>query len=201
MLNHRHRLVAMVVVAPAAIVFAGYAGATLTGPEAEGPIRGMTESETVASRQPIVGTASTSPRSGALEGATACRPVDVELFVRADRRQYRRNQPVAITVTAGNTGRSVCSIATGSCLPQVLITNRAGTEVWNRAATQVVCSFGQPRRLAPGAETSKTVTWNGRRCAGRTPERCPDGAVAAGRYRIAANWTARHVALTFVERA
>jgi hypothetical protein len=134
------------------------------------------------------------------QGTTACR-TNVRLAAVTNRTVYSRGRPVAITVTARNRGRSPCELATGSCVPQVVITSAAGAEVWNRAAVQVVCVYGKPRRLAPGAAATRTVTWNGRRCAARDPASCPLRPVSPGRYRVSAGWeTTRHASTFFVER-
>jgi hypothetical protein len=87
-------------------------------------------------------------------------------------------------------------VPTGSCLPQVVITDGQGTEVWNRAAIQVSCPYGQPYVLAPGTNVSQTIAWDGTRCAGRDPNRCLGGPVPPGSYQVAASWNSTRYGLT-----
>jgi hypothetical protein len=84
-----------------------------------------------------------------------------------------------------------CTVATGSCLPQVLVTNQVGTVVWNRAATHVVCTVRTGHRFSAGAEVAQVVVWNGEVCVGRDPNSCPGRFVRPGRYRADASWTSR----------
>jgi hypothetical protein len=131
-----------------------------------------------------------------------CAPAALVVTVATDHRSYRRGQPVTITVTVRNGGKSACAMPTGSCLPQVLITGRNGKIVWNRAETQVVCVYGRSRALRPGRATSRVVSWDGILCAGRTPKSCPGGPAPPGTYRALATWSSfRRGSAAFVVRS
>jgi hypothetical protein len=121
--------------------------------------------------------------------AGACTPGMLVERTAIARRVYRPGQRVVITVTLRNQTSSECSIVTGSCVPQVLVTGRAGLVVWNRAATQVVCQAGVGRRLGAGAAVSQTISWDGRVCVGRDPRTCSGRLVPPGRYTVHAIWS------------
>lgn len=151
---------------------------------------------TVVPRNGAIGPAPSPLRSG-----RTCASSILSLRVATDRRSYRQGEAVAITVTAHNGGRSPCSLPTGPCLPQLLITRENGVVIWNRAELQVLCNVEGVRRLGAGASTRTTVTWNGRYCSGRTPQSCPGGPASSGSYRVSAAWNSlRHGSATFTER-
>jgi len=131
--------------------------------------------------------------------APACSSAQLLITVASDRPTYRAGQVVTLTVNLQNTGESPCDVPTGSCLPQIVISNSGGTVVWDRAAMQVMCTFGNPHTLGPGASAAQTVSWDGTLCAGRDPESCPGGPVSPGTYHVLAKWnTTRYGTVTFV---
>jgi hypothetical protein len=95
---------------------------------------------------------------------------------------------VVLVSTLRNESDRPCSVRTGTCVPQVVITGRAGTVVWNRAVTQVMCTFGQPQLVPARRSVRAAIVWDGRRCAGRTPIDCPGTPVPGGTYRVSVHW-------------
>jgi hypothetical protein len=125
------------------------------------------------------------PREAAVR---ACSAAKLHVAIATDRRSYRQAQAVMFTVNARNDAGSSCSVPTGPCLPQILVTASNRVVVWNRAELQVVCAYRAWRRLGPGGSTRQVVTWNGKRCAGNTPTSCPGAPVGPGSYRALASW-------------
>ena len=129
-------------------------------------------------------------------GAKSCAPAEVTVAVSPARPTYASGDPVLLTVSALNDSESPCSLATGTCIPQVRITDESGADVWNRAATQVLCSFGKPQLLGRGHAISQKVQWNGRRCPSRTPTNCQNSTNSPGIYRVTASWQSKNEAST-----
>jgi hypothetical protein len=127
-----------------------------------------------------------------------CAPAGIVVTLVSDRTDYRAGEPVTFTATATNSGASPCDLPTGICLPQIQIADGAGTLVWDRAATVVVCQFGTPVPLAPGAAAAQTIVWDGMVCSGRTPESCPGQPAPAGTYTPTANWNGASASTTFM---
>jgi hypothetical protein len=138
-------------------------------------------------------TAALSPTGGANR---ACSAAKVGVQIATDRRSYQPARLVMFVVTARNDARSSCRVPTGPCLPQVAVTANDGVVVWNRAELQVACEFHGSRRLGPGAATREVVSWDGSRCAGRTPSSCPGGPVSPGPYLAMARWESSRSAST-----
>jgi len=161
------------------------------------PSAGLTGHSPIPNRSAAPGTASPSlsATNPAAPGST-CPPADLRVTTTTDRATYRVGEPVTLSVTANNRSGSPCNVPTGPCLPQVVITDSHGAEVWNRAAIQVSCPYGKPYVLAPGTNVSQTITWDGTRCAGRDPNSCPGGPVLPGSYQAAANWNSTNYGLT-----
>jgi hypothetical protein len=116
----------------------------------------------------------------------------------SDRTDYRAGEAVTFTAKATNAGASRCDLPTGICLPQIQIADSTGTLVWDRAATVVICQYGKPLALAPGAAAAQTVVWDGLVCSGRSPESCPGQPAPAGTYKATANWNGGVGTTTFV---
>lgn len=125
-----------------------------------------------------------------------CAPPNLGITVTAGRVSYRAGERIVLTISVRNDSHAPCDIPTGSCIPQVLISDEAGAVVWNRTTTQGMCTFGAPVHLAPGEITSHTVEWDGRRCRGRTPADCPGTPITPGTYRVMARWQSLHEAAT-----
>lgn len=145
----------------------------------------MTQTVTGHATAPVV----TQPPGGA-NGRTGppCRVPTTVVRVATARSSYTIGQPVALRVSARNRSRQTCSLPTGSCLPQVIVTASDGAVVWNRASTGTSCMFGQSISLGPGHVARATVRWTGRPCAGRTPTDCPNTSVPAGVYQVEVRW-------------
>ena len=131
-------------------------------------------------------------------GLRECAAGDLVVRVAPARDSFARGQRVSLRVTVRNTSASACSISSGSCLPQLVITGRGGVAVWNRAATRVVCEVGMGRRLSGGSTLADLVVWNGRVCTGRDPKSCPGGLAVPGRYTATASWTGSRAAASFL---
>ncbi len=127
----------------------------------------------------------------------ACTPAQVRLTVKAARATYSSGDPVIVRISIRNRGRTPCGIPRSTCLPQVVITDHSGGRIWNRATSKVLCVFAATRRLTPGKATVRSITWDGRRCAGRDPVDCPGTPASRGTYRITATWGAATAATTF----
>ena len=117
-----------------------------------------------------------------------CAQNELAVTASTDRASYADRQPVEISVRIRNTGTSSCTIRTGSCVPQVVITDREGSTVWDRAGTQVVCTYSGAVVLTPNGTETQGVTWDGSHCSGRDPRRCPGGRVAKGSYEALVTW-------------
>lgn len=120
--------------------------------------------------------------------AQSCPSGSLRMQVAADRHPHLQGRPVRLRVRVRNLGASACAFPTGSCLPEVVVTDRAGTVVWDRAQTQVVCAVSAGGSVATGGSAVETVTWDGTRCAGRDLQRCPGTPVPPGRYAATAAW-------------
>jgi hypothetical protein len=127
-----------------------------------------------------------------------CGAAGLRVRVATARRTYRAGEPVPFRVTVRNETGSSCSVPTGTCLPQVVISGKGGLVVWNRAQVQVVCAVGRWRVLLLGKTTARVVSWDGEYCAGRTPASCPGGPAPPGSYTATAGWSSlRHGSMTF----
>lgn len=128
-------------------------------------------------------------------GEAICPSTPLTITVRAAP-TYSVGEPVILTVEVTNNSDSPCSVPTGTCIPQVRITNAAGTHIWNRATTQGMCTFGPPHALQAGETTTQTVEWNGHQCQGRTPANCPGTPSPPGAYQVSATWQSHNAATT-----
>jgi hypothetical protein len=95
-----------------------------------------------------------------------------------------------LRITVRNDSQRACSVPTGTCLPQVIITTASGSVVWNRATTSTTCMFTAPISLGPGHAARATVAWSPRRCAASTPDECPNTSLLSGGYRVDVHWVA-----------
>lgn len=134
-----------------------------------------------------------TPTAPAVTGTTspqraACSSSALTVIVRASRASYSPGEHVVLTVLARNDSSAPCSVRTGNCIPQVVISDGSGVTVWNRATTQVVCMFGTALVLARARTATQVVTWDGRRCAGRSPTDCPGTRALPGKYGVSARW-------------
>jgi hypothetical protein len=137
--------------------------------------------------------------SGPLQvsASPACGASETTATITTDRADYRAGDAIVFSVKVTNDGAAACELPTGNCLPQIQVTDASGALIWDRAAIAVVCEFGPPVSLVPRATFEETVVWNGRVCAGRTPESCPDRPAAAGVYVASANWNDPRASTTF----
>ena len=194
---HRRWSRVTILVAATLLALVGCGTGAQSGPT-EGPSRAPSTSSPATGRS-VVPTTSGKPSPQIATGGSVCAPTDIDLNLVSDHSEYRAGEAVTLTATATNAGGSPCVLPTGICLPQIQIADSNGTLVWDRAATVVVCTFGQPSALAPGATATQTVVWDGKHCVGRTPESCPGQPVPGGTYKASANWSGASGSTTFTE--
>lgn len=187
----------MPLVTAVVLALAGCGTGARSGPT-EGPSQALPTNPPATSRSAVPTTSGRPSPQGVATGGSVCSPADIAVILVSDRAEYRAGVAVTFTATATNSGDSRCYLPSGICLPQIQITDSNGTVVWDRAATVVVCPFGQPSALAPGATVAQTVVWDGMICAGRVPESCPGQPVPEGTYKASANWSGAFGTTTFV---
>jgi hypothetical protein len=136
----------------------------------------------------LVALVATVAQPGAARTVQRCSPSSLRVRVVSDQRRYPVGGRVRLTVRVRNGGPRACPLPTGSCEPQVVVTDRADSVVWDRAQTQVVCTVRVGGTLPAGRTAVRTVVWDGTRCGGRDPQRCPGTPVAPGGYTATATW-------------
>lgn len=134
------------------------------------------------------------PRTTSTDASTC--GLNLIVTVNATRTTYSSGEPVIFTVSAHNNSDSPCTIPTGTCIPQIRITDTADHQIWNRATTQGMCTFGPPQVLQPKRTTTQIVQWDGSQCQGRTPSNCPGTPSPPETYQVSAYWQIQNAAAT-----
>ena len=186
----------MILITAVVLALPGCGAGTQSGPT-EAASDALPTSPSATSRSAVPTTAGTSSPQAVATGGAECSPADVAVILVSDRTEYRAGEAVTFTATATNASKSPCDLPTGICLPQIQVADSDGKVVWDRAATVVVCPFGPPSALAPGAMVAQTVVWDGMICTRRGPESCPGHPVPGGTYTAHANWNGTYGATTF----